>query len=283
MTTMKKSEQGQKWHKEVDRIINKMKNEITKIKKKNRAILEKHLKEIKQIESLIEGNLSTLKDLEKSNDVSLVVEYRPRIKEFRNLPAKVQISLPSFFPKPINGKHFYEMIGSLIPLGSTLDENGYKMKSPEDSPEELLDVPEIISMFNTGYRDLRSISFYSEEVIWTSGKINDLKCFSADGKCKKTIATKSREWPSDITVTSGGDLVYCDFKMKTLNQMKDGKIEEIIRLCGWTPINLCVTSADEFLVAMCPHGLCVDKLDHIYVANYVTGIVKIVRYLKDIT
>lgn len=39
--------------------------------------------------------------------------------------------------------------------------------------------------------------------------------------------------------------------MKTLNQMKDGKIEEIIRLCGWTPINMCVTSSDEFWVAMC--------------------------------
>lgn len=32
-----------------------------------------------------------------------------------------------------------------------------------------------------------------------------------------------------------------------------------------------------------PHGLCADKLDHIYVANYVTGIVKIIKYLKDIT
>lgn len=189
--------------------------------------------------------------------------------------------------------------------------------------------------------------------------------------------------------------------------MKDCKIEEIIRLCGWTPINMCVNSSVEFLVAMCsndttqskvvrlsgyiekqtiqfddkgkplysgnsatkhiaenknhdicvsdcgantevvvnlngkllfiytgyavesitnqflptviitdsqsriliadsnndfihildkdgqflhfirniksPHGLCANKLDHIYVANYFTGTVKIVKYLKDIT
>lgn len=31
-----------------------------------------------------------------------------------------------------------------------------------------------------------------------------------------------------------------------------------------------------------PHGLCVNKLGHIYVANY-CGTVKIVKYLKDIT
>lgn len=54
------SEQGEKWHIEVDRVINKMKNEIKEIEEKHRAILEEHLSEIKQIESLIEGNISYL-------------------------------------------------------------------------------------------------------------------------------------------------------------------------------------------------------------------------------
>lgn len=91
------------------------------------------------------------------------------------------------------------------------------MKSPKASLRELLDIHEIISKFKTDYRDIRSISFYSKEDIWTSGKVNDKKCFNTAGKYMKTITTKSGEWPSDIAVTSGGDLVYCDFKMKTLN------------------------------------------------------------------
>eukprot|EP00105_Crassostrea_gigas_P039629 XP_019923777.1 PREDICTED: uncharacterized protein LOC105330567 isoform X2 [Crassostrea gigas] len=243
------SDQGEKWHREVDRVINKMKNEIIEIKEKHRAILEKHLNEIKQIESLIVGNLSTLKELEESNDVSEIVDYRPRIKEFRKLPAKVHVPLPSFSPKPINGEQFYEMLGFLKPFVSTTDENGYKIKSPEVSPRKLLDIPEIINTFNTGYK-LRSISFYNEEEIWTSAQTGDITCFSADGKCMKTITTKSEKILSDIAVTRDGDLLYCDFSVKTLNKIKDGKIEKLIKLLGWTPTNLCVTFTDDFLVSL---------------------------------
>ncbi|XP_052680093.1 uncharacterized protein LOC128160807 [Crassostrea angulata] len=243
------SDQGEKWHTEVNRVIDKMKNEITEIKEKHGTILEKHLNEIKQIESLIIGNLSALKELEESNDVSVIVEYRPRIKEFRKLPAKVHVTLPSFSPKSINGEKFYEMFGSIKPFVSTTDKNGYKIKSPEVSQRELLDIPEIINTFNTWYENLRSISFYNEE-IWTSAQTGNIKCFSTVGKYMKTIKTRSGEMPSDIAVTRGGNLVYCESKFKTLNKINDGKTEVIIRLQGWKPNNLCVTSTDDFLVSL---------------------------------
>eukprot|EP00105_Crassostrea_gigas_P012853 XP_011428995.1 PREDICTED: uncharacterized protein LOC105329443 [Crassostrea gigas] len=244
------SEEGEKWHKEVDKVINKMKNEITEIKEKHRTILEKHLNEIKQIESLIVENLSALQELEESNDVSVIVEYRPRIKEFRKLPAKVQVTLPSFSPKPINAEQFYEMVGSIKPLVSTTDEGGYKIKSPEALSKELLDIPEVINTFNTGYKEFLCVSFYSEEQIWTSARIKDIKCFRADGKLMETISTRSGKRPTDIAVTRAGDLVYCDFKLNNLNIMKDEKIEEIIRIQGWSPKTLCVTSSGDFLVSI---------------------------------
>nr|XP_019923776.2 uncharacterized protein LOC109619031 [Crassostrea gigas] len=236
------SEQGEKWHTEVDTVIIKMKNEITWIKKKHRNLLERHLNEIKYIEYLLRENLSALKELEESNVVAAIVEYRSRINEFNKLPPKVQVTLPTFDPKQIIGDQFYEMFGSLKPFFSTIDKDGYKMKFPEGS--------KVIHTFNTGYRELRSISFYKKGKIWTSARIGDIKCFSNGGKCRKTITTKSKEPPSDITVKSGGELVYCDINSKTLNEMKDGQIEEIIRFKGWKPSNLCVTSIGDFLVTL---------------------------------
>lgn len=94
------SEQGEIWHTEVDKVINKMKNEISEIKKNHRAILEKHLNEIKQIKSLIEENLVTLNNIEESNDVSKIVNYRTRLNEFRKLPPKVHVKMPTFCSKP---------------------------------------------------------------------------------------------------------------------------------------------------------------------------------------
>lgn len=124
------SDQREKWHREVIRVINK----------KHREILEIHLTEIKQIEALIKGNLSALRELEDSNNVSIIVDYRPRIKEFWKLPAKVHVTLPLFSPKPINGEQFYKSFGSIKPLVSTTDEDSDKIKPPEVSSRELLNI-----------------------------------------------------------------------------------------------------------------------------------------------
>ena len=37
---------------------------------------------------------------------------------------------------------------------------------------------------------------------------------------------------------------------KTVNKVKSGQIEEVIRLQGWIPVNLCVTSSGDLLVIM---------------------------------
>lgn len=123
-------------------------------------------------ETLIKGNLSKLTELEDSNNVSVIVEYKSRIKEFRKPPAKVQVTLPSFFPKPINGEHFYEFLWSIKPLVLTTDEDDYKIKLPKFSPRELLIIPEVIKSFNTGYEYIRSICFYIGVGIWI------YKCFN---------------------------------------------------------------------------------------------------------
>lgn len=200
---------------------------------------------------MIKGNLSALRKIEESKNVSVIVEYRPKSKEFRKYPAKVQVTLPTFCPKPINRKQFYEMFGSLTPFVSTTDEDGYNMKLPKGINRELLDNPAVINTFKTGYKDLHSISFHSEEEIWTSAKIaGDIKCFNTDGMCIKCIKTHSINMPNDIGVTSSGDLVYCDFRSKTLNKLKDGKIKKIIKFQGLTPINLCVISTGDVLVSI---------------------------------
>lgn len=124
------------------------------------------------------------------------------------------------------------------------------MTLPDVSNRELLDKPTVINTFNTGYRNLRSISFYTEEEIRTSAHSSDIKCFSTDGKYIKTITTISGEWPGDISVTSAGDFVYCVSTSKTIILMKNENVEEIIRLRGWTPNNLCVTSTDDVLVCL---------------------------------
>ncbi|XP_062582633.1 uncharacterized protein LOC134244369 [Saccostrea cucullata] len=243
--------QGEEWHREINIIIKKMKTEVEGLKLKHKSILKAHLDEIKSIQNLIEQTQLNLSKIEESNEVSKTMEYISKNKELSKLPPKVQVSLPMFSSNTIDTEQLYKLIGSLSPLSSTKDENGYRLKKAGTLSKELMKVPELISMINTGYEKLRNVTCYSGEEIWTNARDNsNMKYFNIQGSIIKTIKTISNEWPNDITINKNGDLVYCDWKTKTVNEVKNGQSNELIRLQGWTPLNLCVTPSGDILVVM---------------------------------
>ncbi|XP_055998965.1 uncharacterized protein LOC125667229 [Ostrea edulis] len=113
-----------------------------------------------------------------------------------------------------------------------------------------MDEPELVATINTGYKNFRSVTCLSEEEFWTSARVSDMKCFNVQGTVINIIKTKSGRCPNDIAVTSDGDLVYSDNTTNTVNKVKSGQTEEVIRLAGWTPLNLCFTSSGDLLVTV---------------------------------
>eukprot|EP00105_Crassostrea_gigas_P044214 XP_019928362.1 PREDICTED: uncharacterized protein LOC109620411 [Crassostrea gigas] len=245
-TTM--SKQGEQWHREIDIVVNKMKSELSEIKAKHRDILQKHLNEIKHIQSLIKETLQTIRKIEKSTEVSPTIDYSSKIREFSKLPPKV--SLPTFISKPIDREKLYSLFGYITPLSTATEENVLLLDHPNISVRELLDEPMLVTTIQTGYEQLYNVTCQNEDRIWTCGETNDIKCFNIKGSLLQTIKTKSEEPPSAIAVNSDGNLLYCDWTDGTVNKVKNGKIEELIRLPEWTPDKLCVTSTGDLQVAM---------------------------------
>ncbi|XP_062618933.1 E3 ubiquitin-protein ligase TRIM8-like [Saccostrea cucullata] len=120
--------QGEEWHRQINIIMDKMKAEIEDMKLKHASILKGHLDEIKKVKNLIEQTKFDLSEIEESNEVSKTTEYRSTNKDISKLPPKVQVSLPTFSPKPIDKEQLYKLIGSFSPLSTTKDENGYRLK-----------------------------------------------------------------------------------------------------------------------------------------------------------
>nr|XP_034305151.1 tripartite motif-containing protein 3-like [Crassostrea gigas] len=245
-TTM--SKQGEQWHREIDIVINKMKTDISEIKVKHRDLLQKHLDEIKQIQSLIKRTLLASKEIEQSTEVYLTIKYSSNIREFSKLPLKVQITLPTFIPKPIDHEKLCTLFGQITPLLEK--ENILSLNLPNTSVKELLDEPELVATIQTGHEKIRSIACLNEDNIWTCGMSSDMKCFNVNGSPVKTIQTKSGKFPNGIAVDVDGDLLYSDWETKTVNKVKNGLTKEWIKCQGWKPFNLCVTSTDDLLVAM---------------------------------
>ncbi|XP_065938114.1 uncharacterized protein [Magallana gigas] len=248
ITTM--SKKGEQWHREIDVVINKMKTEIIEIKERHRELLQKHLNEIKQTQSLIKETLHALRKIEKSTEISSTMEYSSKIREFSKLPPKVQVSLPTFIQKPIDREKLYSLFGQITPLSTATEENVLSLNQPNTLFRELLDEPELVTTIQTGYEYLRNVTCLKEERIWTSGKTNDINCFNIKGSILYTIKKKSGDWPNDIAVDSNGDLLYLDGEGRTVNKVVNRQTEEMIRLQGWKPSNLCVTSTGDLLVTM---------------------------------
>uniref|UniRef100_K1R8L3 Tripartite motif-containing protein 3 n=1 Tax=Magallana gigas TaxID=29159 RepID=K1R8L3_MAGGI len=247
-TTM--SKQGEQWHREIDIIINKMKTEINEIKVKHRDILQKHLDEIKQIQSLIKQTLEAIRKIEKSTEVSSTIEYSSKVREFSKLPPKVKVSLPIFIPKPIDCEKLYSLFGQITPLSTATEENVLSLNKPFTSVRELLDEPKLETTIQTFYKKLRSVTSLNGDKIWTCGETNDIKCFNIKGSLLQKIQKKSVIYPYDIAVKIDGDLLYTCGATDTVNKIKNGQTEKLIRLQGWKPFQLCVTSTGDLLITL---------------------------------
>ncbi|XP_022289146.2 uncharacterized protein LOC111101122 [Crassostrea virginica] len=246
--TTQLSKQRKELHRQIDNTMNQREKEIDENKLKHLSILTKHLEEIKQLQSLMHETLHSLYEIEESNEVTPTIHYSSKNQEFSKLPPKVIVSMPKLIPKPIEKEQLCSLIGKLTPLSTTLEERVFTAKKPNTSVRELLDEPEVVHTIKTGHEELRSVTCLNEEEIWTSGRTADIKCFNTQGVLQKTIQTKSGECPVDIAVYSDGALVYSDGR--TVYKVKNDQTEKIIRLQGWIPANLCVTSSGDLLVTM---------------------------------
>ncbi|XP_062586505.1 tripartite motif containing 13-like [Saccostrea cucullata] len=246
---------GADWHREIDNIVNQKKSEIDEMKSKHLAVLNKEENEIKQITLDLKQSIHDMKKILDSDNISLTSAYKSRNAEFRSLPPKVNVSLPSFCPHPVNTYQFHQMFGSLSALSITIDEDSYTMKTPEavscPPVKPLLDVPKLIITVETGCQYLlRRVACLSDEKIWTCGNEKNLKLYNLQSTLLKSIQTKSGNIPGDITVTKSGDLVYTDPDTRTVNIVKNDQIQEVIRLQGWKPHYVCSTSSGDLLVTM---------------------------------
>ncbi|XP_022290397.2 uncharacterized protein LOC111102033 [Crassostrea virginica] len=248
--TAEMAKHREKLHKEIDNAMNFWEKKIDENKTKHHAILKKQLEEIKHLQSLMQERLHTLDDMEDSNEVSPTINYSSINQEFSMLPPKVHVLMPKFIPKPIEKEELCSLIGKLFPLSTTLEERVLPAKKPNTSVRELLVEPEVINTIKTGHEGLLSVTCFNEEEIWTSRETAEIKCFNTQGVLQKTIKTKSGIRPDDIAVYSDGALVYSDASTRTVYKVKNDQTEEIIRLQGWTPIQLCVTSSGDLLVTM---------------------------------
>ncbi|XP_048749520.1 E3 ubiquitin-protein ligase TRIM36-like [Ostrea edulis] len=245
--------QGEILHRQITTIVNQRKSHIEEMKNKHLSILNKNTEEITQKITELKQIISDFKSILESDDVSLTSTYKSRNSEFRTLPPKVRVTLPSFSSPKINKDQLNDMFGSLSPL-SINTEHGDTTKSAEavSSPpvKPLLDEPRLTATIDTGYNRVFSVRCLSDDRVCTCGNNKIMKLLNLQGTLLNSIQTESGDAPQDMEVTRDEDLVYTDTKRKTVHLVKNKQIQTVITLQGWEPYNVCSSSSDDLLVTM---------------------------------
>ncbi|XP_062579567.1 uncharacterized protein LOC134241546 [Saccostrea cucullata] len=224
--------------------------------------VQKHLNEINKIISDIKDEINSLEDALESKDISKFCNFKSDLEKYRKLPTNIALSVPKFKPERIEGV-LCKLFGFLTPRLITSDgynHDNYSMKTPQKSPEagcswpvkQLLGEPQTIATLHTDKEYIQyHVAYQGDGKIWTCGGNNTIKLYSINqGSLLKSITTKSGLWPYDIAMTKSGHLVYTDYNDRTVNIVKNEKIEEVVRMKNWKPEGVCSASSGGFLVIL---------------------------------
>ena len=146
------------------------------------------------------------------------------------------------------------------------EERDSSMKTPvaisSDLDRSLTDYPQIRTEINTEYgkHSLLGVTCLSDNELWTCGDYEMLRLYNLNEELLSSVRTKSGNKPWDIAMTKTTDLMYADYKDRSINLVFGTEIKTLIRLRGWKPLGLCSTSAGNILVCMANDGFTKTKV-----------------------
>jgi sugar lactone lactonase YvrE len=240
------------WHQEVDTIFDKFGSLMKSMKENLLAALKSHQS---KLNSQIPGMTQTVqqnKEILKSNNVSAVTNYQSKLEEYRNMPADVEVKLPSFKTSIVRGRElsleFSDYRASLTQTTlSSLTEEASHL-----SLQGLLDQAKCIATIRTGVKPLLHVACVGVDEAWASGRDKTIRRVDVHGSVQDTVITTVRKyWPNDITVSRQGEPVFSDEDNRTVKVVRHRGIETLITAPqGWHPDKLCCTKSWDILVSM---------------------------------
>ncbi|XP_062615105.1 uncharacterized protein LOC134276831 [Saccostrea cucullata] len=276
---------GEDLHREIDKLVSKLKAQVEKMKTSQLQTLQTQLDEINKNVTDIKDTLDIAVD---SNDISKLCSVKLRVDQYKNLPQKHVLSVPKFTPGTTKSDELCKLFGDLSSISVKSEEHGYRITKSQKSPE--METPEVNSpSFNQKTLERRcqpvrpvkrflqipkihseSIAYFGyflnvaslrNEQIWVCGssKRMDLYRIEEYFRCTldyqkpplKTITTKSGNRPSDIAVSRSGYLINSDYMDRTVNIVENNSnIKAVIRLQKWRPGAVCSTSTNDLLVTL---------------------------------
>ncbi|XP_062612558.1 tripartite motif-containing protein 3-like [Saccostrea cucullata] len=239
------------WHKEVDNIFDTLQSTISKMKERRLTALRSHQSRLQDSGSKLEFIINENNKILKSNKVSDVTSHKSELKDFRDIPTDVDVKIPSLNSNTVQGRELSIELGE---YKATITQTSLSSLTDEVSilsVRKLLENAKVIATIRTGLKPLGPIICIEGDEAWACGQDKFIRRIDIRGSMKEKIITKCEPYPGDISVTSQGELINSFMKSKTVNIIRQGRIETLITLpLGWHPMGLCCTRSGDVLVSL---------------------------------
>jgi hypothetical protein len=246
-------EKREKWHLEVDSIFNTFELLIQSLRDHEMTILKSYQVQLRNQTADMTQTVQENKDILKSNNVSDVVIYSSKLTKFRTIPPVPDVRSPSLKTKTVQGRILSLELGD---YRATLAQTALSLPSLTDevlhlSVKKLLKNAKIIASIPTDVKNLKRVACAGSDKAWISGKDEIIHCVDIHGTVQDAVPSTCPEYPSDITVSKEGELIYSDVYNRTVNIVRRGKTEALITIPrGWGSSGLSFTRSEDILVSM---------------------------------
>nr|XP_034327004.1 uncharacterized protein LOC117689527 isoform X1 [Crassostrea gigas] len=247
---------GEEWHKQIEKIVKKLHQDLDDMQKEHEAVLQKQKKEFeKMIGKVNEMNGKTMK-LQKSKNVKEMQTFVPVIQNRKNLNEVSHYSFPTFYECKIDPTYLQTYFGYVEKMQVkkiSLLEND--LKERELPGRRILEVPTVTTVIDTGFpanekndNRLYDVAVTDDNKVWMGGHSTELKLFDLQGHICHTVSITCSGF---YICMYNKQVVYSDTLNKAVRMISDTDTVVTMFTTGdWKPYGVTNTASGDLLVCL---------------------------------
>lgn len=246
-------ELGKQWHKMIDKVIDKVGQDMDEIIQSDTKCLQDNTEEIQSALQDVKDSIKANEDILQDDGFTRLLSYASKNDAFRIIPSRPAIKTAKIVPVNVKEEdiipkliHFQRSIRTKLP--------GYSLNRTGDvsaiSTKTLLPEPELIITIKTNCKQLKGICHNEADRVWIYGTDEILREVDITGTVKNCITAISKNSQKDIAKNKMGEIVFSHLSDECVNIVREGKISKLLDMPGWIPFGVTFNADDDLMVCM---------------------------------
>ena len=243
---------GEEWHKQIEKTVKKLHQELDDLKKENKTALQKQKNELEELMRKVDDIDQRATNLQKLNDIKEMKKFRKVIEGMETVKEITQYTFPRFYEYEIDETCFGYIEKIRERNISLLEE---KLQPEVASDRKVLEVPMVScvidSMFPSDekYKSrLYDFAVTEDKNVWMGGASDELRLFDTRGNLQRTVNITCHGF---YICMFNKQVVFSDTMNKAVRKISDGDLVVTMLLTeDWQPYGITETASDDLLICL---------------------------------